>query len=203
MLYTCTSLRKQTTFCDGTTGFLQNDVWKTSAEISYWCCVTTQIWVVLLIGRVAWEICFNQSEALLGSLWWCIISMKFLCLFLRCHFTGKPVVVLRKVRCFPRLAICKLQLILCLAGSGVVTRRPLILQLVHTPPKATTSSKRSSKGIKPKSVEDEDGDSCEKWVLHLLLIMTLQNFGCTIIVTNPNKTLLHHSAFAPPQLVAC
>ncbi|CAH3027598.1 unnamed protein product [Porites evermanni] len=44
-------------------------------------------------------------------------------------------------------------------GSGVVTRRPLILQLVHTPPKATTSSKRSSKGIKPKSVEDEDGDS--------------------------------------------
>ena len=203
MLYTCTSLRKQTTFCDGTTGFLQNDVWKTSAEIPYWCCVTTQIWVVLLIGRVAWEICFNQSEALLGSLWWCIISMKFLCLFLRCHFTGKPVVVLRKVRCFPRLAIYKLQLILCLAGSGVVTRRPLILQLVHTPPKATTNSKRSSKGIKPKSVEDEDGDSCEKWVLHLLLIMTLQNFGCTIIVTNPNKTLLHHSASAPPQLVAC
>lgn len=44
-------------------------------------------------------------------------------------------------------------------GSGVVTRRPLILQLVHTPPKATASSKRSSKGIKPKSVEDEDGDS--------------------------------------------
>lgn len=44
-------------------------------------------------------------------------------------------------------------------GSGVVTRRPLILQLVHTLPRATTSSKRSSKGIKPKSVEDEDGDS--------------------------------------------
>lgn len=43
-------------------------------------------------------------------------------------------------------------------GSGVVTRRPLILQLVHTLPRATTSSKRSSKGIKPKS-EDEDGDS--------------------------------------------
>ena len=94
-------------------------------------------------------------------------------------------------------------IILCLAGSGVVTRRPLILQLVHTPTKATTSSKRSSKGIKPKSVEDEDGDSCEKWVLHLLLIMTLQNFGCKIIVTNPNKILSHHSASAPPQLVAC
>ena len=59
-------------------------------------------------------------------------------------------------------ASCLPAIILCLAGSGVVTRRPLILQLVHTPPKATTSSKRSSKGIKPKSVEDEDGDSCEK-----------------------------------------
>ena len=94
-------------------------------------------------------------------------------------------------------------LILCLAGSGVVTRRPLILQLVHTPPRATTSSKRSSKGIKPKSVEDEDGDSCEKWALHLLLIMTLQNFGCKIIVTNPNKILSHHSAFAPRHLFAC
>ena len=81
-------------------------------------------------------------------------------------------------------------IILCLAGSGVVTRRPLILQLVHTPPRATTSSKRSSKGIKPKSVEDEDGDSCEKWALHLLLIMTLQNFGCKIIVTNPNKNII-------------
>ena len=93
--------------------------------------------------------------------------------------------------------------ILCLAGSGVVTRRPLILQLVHTPPKATTSSKRSSKGIKPKSVEDEDGDSCKKWALHLLLIMTLQNFGCKIIVTNANKILLYHSASAPRHHLAC
>ena len=40
-----------------------NDVWETSAEILYWWRVTTQIWVVLLIGRAAWEICFNQSEA--------------------------------------------------------------------------------------------------------------------------------------------
>ena len=41
-----------------------NDVWQTSAENSYWWRATIQIWVVLLIGRAAWEICFNQSEAL-------------------------------------------------------------------------------------------------------------------------------------------
>ena len=47
-------------------------------------------------------------------------------------------------------------------GSGVVTRRPLILQLVHTPHKTkTTASKKSTKEVKPKVVEDEDGDSCE------------------------------------------
>ena len=41
-----------------------NDVWDTSAEIPYWWRVTSQIWVVLLIGRAACEIWFNQSEAL-------------------------------------------------------------------------------------------------------------------------------------------
>ena len=41
-----------------------NDVWETSAEIPYWCRVTTQIWVVLLSGFAAWEMWFNQSEAL-------------------------------------------------------------------------------------------------------------------------------------------
>ena len=41
-----------------------NDVWETSAEIPYWWCVITQIWVVLLIGRSAWEIYFSESEAL-------------------------------------------------------------------------------------------------------------------------------------------
>lgn len=46
-------------------------------------------------------------------------------------------------------------------GSGVVTRRPLILQLVHTPPKIkTTTSKKPNKELKPKEgVEDDDGDS--------------------------------------------
>jgi len=50
-----------------------------------------------------------------------------------------------------------------LAGSGVVTRRPLILQLVHTPSKnKTTTSKISAKEKKPKGLEDdEDGEACE------------------------------------------
>ena len=55
-----------------------NDVWGTSAEIPYWWRVTTQIRIVLLIGRAAWEICFNQSEALPRSGWWRVISMEFL-----------------------------------------------------------------------------------------------------------------------------
>ena len=41
-----------------------NDVWEKSAEIPFWWRVSTQIWDVLLIGRAAWEIWFNQSEAL-------------------------------------------------------------------------------------------------------------------------------------------
>ena len=43
-----------------------NDVWETSAEIPYWWCVTTQIWVVLLIGRAASQIYFNH---LASSVW--------------------------------------------------------------------------------------------------------------------------------------
>ena len=38
----------------------QNDVWEMSAEIPYWWRVTTQNWVVLLIGRAAWEICLTR-----------------------------------------------------------------------------------------------------------------------------------------------
>ena len=36
----------------------RNDVWETSAEIPYWW----HLWALLLIGRTACEICFNQSE---------------------------------------------------------------------------------------------------------------------------------------------
>ena len=58
----------------------RNDVWATSAEIPYWWRVTTQIWVVLLIGRAAWEISFNQSQALPRSRKWRVIKCR---LFLR------------------------------------------------------------------------------------------------------------------------
>ena len=47
-------------------------------------CVTTQIWVVILIGRTAREIFLSQSEALPRS----VISMEFLQSFLRRHFSG-------------------------------------------------------------------------------------------------------------------
>ena len=47
---------------------LGNDVWEMSTEIPYWWCVTTKIWVVLLIGPAEREICLNQSvEALTRS----------------------------------------------------------------------------------------------------------------------------------------
>ena len=55
-----------------------NDVWETSAEIPYGWHVTTQIWVLaLLIGRAAWEIWFNQSEALPRFGYWRVIRMEF------------------------------------------------------------------------------------------------------------------------------
>ena len=44
------NLRKQPTFGNATTGFPANDIWETRAEIPYWWQVTTQIWVVLLVG---------------------------------------------------------------------------------------------------------------------------------------------------------
>ena len=67
---------------------------KMTAEIPYWWGVATQIWVVLLSGRVTREICFNQSEALPRSgsdtsTVWNIWSR--LLRFLRSHFVGKQV----------------------------------------------------------------------------------------------------------------
>ena len=47
-------------FCESTTGF---DVWERSAEIPYWCQVTTQIWVVLLIDWSKFPTLYDQSEA--------------------------------------------------------------------------------------------------------------------------------------------
>ena len=42
----------------------------------------------------------DQSETLPRSGYWHLTSMKFLQLFLRRHFTGKPVVVVKNVGCF-------------------------------------------------------------------------------------------------------
>ena len=42
----------------------RNDVWETSAEIPYWWRVTTQVWVVLLIGWNKFSTRHDQSEAL-------------------------------------------------------------------------------------------------------------------------------------------
>ena len=82
-----------------------NNIWETSAEIPYWRQVTTQIWVVLLIGCVAWEIWFNQSEQLPRSGWWSVISMEFLRSFLRRHLVWKPFVASPNVSYFLRLLI--------------------------------------------------------------------------------------------------
>ena len=81
----------------------RNDVWEISAEIPYWWRITSQIWVVFLIGRATWNICFNQSEALPRSGLWRVISMDFLRSFLRRHCVGKPMVASSNVGCFFRL----------------------------------------------------------------------------------------------------
>ena len=69
----------------------RNNVWGTRAEIPYWWRVTTQILVVLLIGRAAGEICFNQSDTLTRSWKWHVNGTEFLRLLPRSHFAGKPV----------------------------------------------------------------------------------------------------------------
>ena len=87
-----TSLKKRRHFATPPLVFPRNDVSETRAEIPYWWRVTIQIWVVLLIGRAAREICFNQSEALSRSGQSNVICMEFLRLLLRRHFAGKPAV---------------------------------------------------------------------------------------------------------------
>ena len=80
-----------------------NDFWETRAETLYWWRVTTQIWVVLLIGCIKFPTRHDQAEALPRSVLWRVISMEFLRSFLGRHLAGKPVVVSRNVGCFLRL----------------------------------------------------------------------------------------------------
>ena len=61
---------------------------------------TDDVSVVVLIGRIAWKICFNQSEALPRSGYSRVIAVEFLRLFVRRHFAGNPVVASRKCRLF-------------------------------------------------------------------------------------------------------
>ena len=55
------NLRKQPTFRDATTGFSAKRRLRSERRRSR---ATFEIWLVFLIGRAAWEICLNQSEAL-------------------------------------------------------------------------------------------------------------------------------------------
>ena len=65
-----------------------NDVWEMSTEISYWWCITTQIWVVLLIGWSKFYQQYDQSEALPRSWLRRVISMELLHSFLRRNSVG-------------------------------------------------------------------------------------------------------------------
>ena len=61
----------------------------------------------------------DQSEALPRSWYWHLNSMKFLQSFLRRHFTGQPVMVLKNVGCFLRLSDgCSVQLMQGLDAAG-------------------------------------------------------------------------------------
>ena len=72
----------------------------TSTEIPHWWRINTQTWAVILIGRAAWEICFNQSEALscdTSSIWnFCARSSDVI-------VTAKLVVASRYLGCFLKL----------------------------------------------------------------------------------------------------
>ena len=102
------NLTKQQVFHDSSSGFPTK--WRPSNEnkIPYWWRVTTQIWVLLLIGWSKFLPRHNQSEALLWPRQWHVISMKFVPSFLRRHFAIKPVVGSRDVGCFIRLKMCKM-----------------------------------------------------------------------------------------------
>ena len=60
----------------------RNDAWWTSKEIPYWWRVTTQIWVMLVIGWSKFPTRLYQSEPLPRSGKWYVISMELLRSFL-------------------------------------------------------------------------------------------------------------------------
>ena len=46
-----------------------SELWETSAEIPYWRCIITQIWVVLLIGHALWEIDLTNQKHFSEIIW--------------------------------------------------------------------------------------------------------------------------------------
>ena len=75
----------------------RKEAWETSAEFPYWRCVTTKIWLVLLIGRAAWEFdSANQKHySDLGS-----DASPVWCSFLRSHFRRETSSDVAKFRQF-------------------------------------------------------------------------------------------------------
>ena len=106
-----TGLRKQPTFSDVTTGFPLKwhlrDKRTNSILIMHWCEV------------------YMKSEQ------WCIISMEFLCTFLRCHITWKSKVASQNVGCFLRL-IFDWTLSMTPSGAWSNTRFSFWLTRMHT-----------------------------------------------------------------------
>ena len=89
------SLRKRPTFLDATTGFpaklhLGNERRNSILMMRYWPDLGS--------ASDGLKNLF-QPEALPRSGYWWVISMEFLCLFLRRHFVGKPVVASWNVGC--------------------------------------------------------------------------------------------------------
>ena len=82
----------------------RNDVWETSTWIPYWWRVTTQTWIVLLIGRSKFPSRHVQSEAVLGS----VTRHQYgISVFFWRHVAGKPVVASWYVACFLKLSFTK------------------------------------------------------------------------------------------------
>ena len=83
----------------------RNHFWGTNAEIPYWWRITTQTWVVLLIGRAAYRKFASTNQKhnpdLVSDTW---LVWSFCAGFSEVrHFEGKPVVVSGNVGCFLRL----------------------------------------------------------------------------------------------------
>ena len=110
VFFLCTFMHHKVVRKQLPTIYLRNNMWGTSSEIPYWWRITTQIWVVFLIG---WKFASTNEKHYpdLGSAY--VISMEFLRSFLRRHFVGRPVVASRNVCC-------------SVSGQGVISCRHVL-----------------------------------------------------------------------------